>query len=428
MGMFSLTSNVNGNLNTATGYNALGNSVSASNNTANGYAALAANKASNNTAIGASALASNTTGDGNTAVGTEAATAGSGSGFQNSAFGYQSLYNNSSNYNVGIGTQTLYNNTSGSANVAIGCFAGYNRNGLIRCTFAGYGADASFNSLTNATAIGYNAIVNASNKIRLGDAGITVVESNAGSWTVSDGRFKSNIKENVKGLAFINLLKPVTYNFDTKKFQDFLIQNYPDSIKNQRMTALNNEAMAKASGVLQTGFVAQDVAAAVKKSGYDFNGVHAPENATDNWSLSYEKIVVPLVKAVQELSKMNDDKDAKIDNLQKQIDDLKAMILSGNTSLKSSAFTTLPDASLSQNNPNPFSNTTTIGYSLPQKFTSAYINITDKTGKTLKTIQLSGSGKGTLTIDAATFAAGAYQYSLMVDGRWTETKQMILAK
>ena len=37
--------------------------------------------------------------------------------------------------------------------------------------------------------------------------------------------------------------------------------------------------------------------------------------------------MVPLVKAVQELSKMNDEKTAKIDDLQKQLNELKSMII-----------------------------------------------------------------------------------------------------
>ena len=84
--------------------------------------------------------------------------------------------------------------------------------------------------------------------------------------------------------------------------------------------------------------------------------------------------------------------------------------------------------SLQQNIPNPFSHVTTIGYSLSQKFTSAQIVITDKNGKTLKAINISSNGKGSLNVDASTLASGAYQYSLYVDGKLIETKQMVLTK
>jgi hypothetical protein len=61
-------------------------------------------------------------------------------------------------------------------------------------------------------------------------------------------------------------------------------------------------------------------------------------------------------------------------------------------------------------------------------FTNAQIVITDKNGKPLKQMNISGSGKGTVNIDAATLSAGAYHYSLVVDGRVISSKQMILTK
>ena len=78
--------------------------------------------------------------------------------------------------------------------------------------------------------------------------------------------------------------------------------------------------------------------------------------------------------------------------------------------------------------PNPFSNTTYISYVLPQKFTTAQIVTTDETGKTVRQINLTGSGKGSLKVDASALASGVYQYSLIVDGRLIATKQMVLVK
>jgi hypothetical protein len=75
---------------------------------------------------------------------------------------------------------------------------------------------------------------------------------------------------------------------------------------------------------------------------------------------------------------------------------------------------TMSSASLDQNIPNPFSNTTTINYSLPQHFTSAQIIITDNAGKVLKQVNVSGSGKGFLQLNASAFFFLSYQYSLLV--------------
>ena len=83
---------------------------------------------------------------------------------------------------------------------------------------------------------------------------------------------------------------------------------------------------------------------------------------------------------------------------------------------------------LEQNIPNPFNYSTTINYTLPQQYSSAQIIITDKSGKLLKQVNISGNGNGSIKVDASALASGAYQYSLYVDGKLMDTKQMVLTK
>jgi hypothetical protein len=63
---------------------------------------------------------------------------------------------------------------------------------------------------------------------------------------------------------------------------------------------------------------------------------------------------------------------------------------------------------------------------LPQKFLTAQIIITDKNGKQLKQLNISESGNGTVNIDATTLSPGIYNYSLIIDGRIINSKQMIV--
>jgi hypothetical protein len=85
-----------------------------------------------------------------------------------------------------------------------------------------------------------------------------------------------------------------------------------------------------------------------------------------------------------------------------------------------------PDASLEQNFPNPFNQSTTIRYTLPETFRSARILITTSSGRVFKQIPVSGSGANSITIEAGTFATGIYYYSLILDDTLVDTKRMIV--
>jgi hypothetical protein len=156
------------------------------------------------------------------------------------------------------------------------------------------------------------------------------------------------------------------------------------------------------------------------------------------YTLNFSGFGVIAIKGIQELMKIKEEKDVVIDSLKSEIQNLKsemgeikAMLQKGNqTSFSSNATisTSLTDASLEQNAPNPFAGATSVRYTLPQKFTTAQIIITDKAGKAIKQLNISGSGKGTVNIEASALSSGTYNYSLIVDGKIIATKQMALTK
>jgi len=88
----------------------------------------------------------------------------------------------------------------------------------------------------------------------------------------------------------------------------------------------------------------------------------------------------------------------------------------------------LTSAVLHQSQPNPANNSTVISYTLPAKFTSAKIRITDYTGNTIKEIKLNGAGNGNINTNVQSLNAGSYKYSLLIDGMMVETKTMIVVK
>jgi hypothetical protein len=83
---------------------------------------------------------------------------------------------------------------------------------------------------------------------------------------------------------------------------------------------------------------------------------------------------------------------------------------------------------LYQNNPNPFSVSTTINYYLDNNASNASILIFDMQGTLLKTVTLSNTGKGSIVISGGELNAGMYMYSLVANGKEVDTKRMILTK
>jgi hypothetical protein len=147
-------------------------------NTGIGANALSALSTGNsNTAVGANALSANNTGNQNTAVGQLALRANT-SGVYNEAVGNAALNANTMGYsNAAFGGNALVSNATGFQNTAVGNGAGTtavagnaNTTGSNN-TFVGYNSGpASPTQLTDATAIGANALVGCSDCIVLGDS------------------------------------------------------------------------------------------------------------------------------------------------------------------------------------------------------------------------------------------------------------------
>lgn len=424
-GMFN---NTTGSENTAIGVHSLFTNTTGYRNVSVGNRALFANTTgTENTAMGWWALQFNTTGIDNTAVGIVSLTNNT-TGWYNAAVGYGSLLtNNTGIFNTAMGTVSLWSNTTGSYNAACGTGALFN-NVTGDCNSAlGRAADVNAPNLNNATAIGCGALVNAANKVRFGDAAVTVVEGPV-AYTISDGRFKSNIREeDVKGLDFINKLRPVVYNFEGRKFEEFLTKDMPDSIR----TFYMSKDFKPATVIRQSGFIAQEVEKAAKEAGYDFNGVHTPESAKDNYSLAYGQFVVPLVKGMQEQQQMIEKQENTIKLLQKQLDEIKALMIASQGKENISGSNNRIDLAdkntivLNQNVPNPFAESTVISYNIPTAFNNAQILFSNVDGTMIKTFDIKEKGNGTLNVFANDLTSGLYKYALIVDGKTIDTKSLV---
>ncbi|MFL5788419.1 MAG: hypothetical protein ACJ748_10225, partial [Flavisolibacter sp.] len=476
-GYQALVSNITANYNTANGYQALYSNTTGSYNTANGPNSLYSNTTGGlNSASGQNSLLSNTTGSFNTASGYSSLNANTTGGL-NSAFGYFSLPNNTTAFgNTGFGQYTLYYNATGNYNTAIGFSAGDGTTNPIQGTFLGSFTTGGAN-LTNMTAIGYNAYVDASNKVVVGNTAVTSIGGYANWTNFSDGRYKKNIKEDVPGLEFINQLRAVTYTIDVDGIEkaktslqknmsrneqpmsapiksnanvelpsishagkslpgvsehaqpNFQTFNTPSSqnvavpqipqIKQPESSEQDKIAKQEKAKIKYTGFVAQEVEKAAQKLGYDFSGVDAPKTKDGFYGLRYGDFVVPLVKAVQELSKKNEELQNKNDELEKRLTKLESIILDKKD------INTIASLNLQQNTPNPAGNSTRIQYSIPSATNRAQLVLSNNLGQVIKTVPLNASG--VINLDTSLLSSGVYNYSLIVDGKIIDTKKLVKA-
>lgn len=316
-GYISMINNTLGYNNNAFGYGTLNSNTTGFDNNAFGYFSLNSNTiGTNNSAFGSSNLVSNISGLGNTAMGFSSLFKNTTGNF-NIALGGFSMYENiSGGNNYGIGYSAMRNNTTGNYNIAIGQQAMYNNVDGNYNTFLG-SATSTGASFTDATALGFGATVTASNQIRLGDIFVSSIGGQVGWSTLSDQRFKKEVKNNVPGLEFIKKLKPVTYFVDVDALENYI--KTPDSLRVKNTK--NLKPLTR-----QTGFLAQQVAQAAKEIDYEFSGVDAPKNPTDYYSLRYAEFVVPLVKAVQELESKNEILEKINKNLEDRLKKIEEML------------------------------------------------------------------------------------------------------
>ena len=310
--------NTDGEDNIAIGKNAYDAADGEGNNIAIGKDALggSVNGGEFNVGIGTQVFENLTSGDHNTAMGYQA---GSGltSGTSNTMYGVSSIGNAAvtGSDNVAVGRNAGYAMTSGDDNVIVGHTAGEALTEGLRNTLIGRSAGDALTTGDNnviigkdcASAavgtdqqivIGYNVTSVGADNISIGNGNTSRVyndfSSNA-TWTrSSDERLKKEIKTNDDcGLDFLNDLRTVTFKWKSPSEQPKEFNSHDP-----------NKTEADHKDKLY-GFIAQEVKSVLDKHNItDFNGWNSAADGEDNniQGISYEMFVVPLVKAVQELS------------------------------------------------------------------------------------------------------------------------------
>jgi len=288
-------------------------------------AGKATNSGTGNVAVGRNSLVTNTSGSRNVALGQNAVEYPDTEN-DNVGIGYNALAGTiaGGEFNVAIGNQSLDAVTSGDDNLAAGYNSGTNiTSGTDNVAIGkdamsvvvggsgniclGSGADVADGAADFTTAIGfqvggtagYTTIGKTTDDIRAAHGNTT--------WnTVSDERFKKNIETSDAGLAVINDLRPVTYNWKTKGEVPEWSEIYEQGSNEQYKNSKHNH-----------GFIAQEVKAVIDSHSELKDGFNMWDERPDGQQEVGETAIVPiLVKAVQELS-------ATVTTLQQEINTLK---------------------------------------------------------------------------------------------------------
>jgi len=231
----------------------------------------------------------------------------------------------------------------------------------------------------------------------------------SGQWLSSDVRLKKNItnlnKSNIKLLLQLNA---ASYQLiDPSKLET---------------TASNDSANSSVKSMLEGDFESR------VHFGYlaqDFEKIFPNLVKTDSngyKALNYIELIPVIIEALKE-------QDSVISVQNAHIKELENSLQSSN--LKSSTLVTDAEtntASLDQNSPNPFNQSTTIGYYVPEAVHSAVIYIYNMNGLQIKSFSIQSKGKGDIIIDGSELQPGMYFYTLIADGKEIDTKRMILTQ
>jgi hypothetical protein len=146
-----------------------------------------------------------------------------------------------------------------------------------------------------------------------------------------------------------------------------------------------------------------------------------------------QKENLELFSKMETLENKNQLLESTVAELVKKFDDIcKLPCVQGNTQLEGKgnifgqSVTLTQPASLGQNEPNPFTESTVIRYFIPEGVGSSRIDVRNTENKVVGSFPVNVVGHGNITISAGTLAAGTYYYSLVINNQVFETKKMVI--
>lgn len=226
---------------------------------------------------------------------------------------------------------------------------------------------------------------------------------------VSDENYKTNIEPFEDGLSVIRQINPISYRYTGElglpSDEDFI------GVTAQQMQDIAPYTV----GTIELA----DVDGSVHQL-LSYNGA----------ALKYV-----IINALKELEERNDSLHERTQWLENQLTELMGVVYSCCSIEPQQRRTEIEQTTqhekkglgfvLDQNDPNPFSSSTDITYSIPKSTSKASLVVFDSKGRTVNKYDLTERGSGFLTVYGSGLESGIYFYSLVLDGRVAETKRMV---
>jgi hypothetical protein len=232
-------------------------------------------------------------------------------------------------------------------------------------------------------------------------------------YVTSDKNLKQNIREFEDALSIINKLKPQNYEFkkDTKYSFLHLPKGSHYGLMAQDLEQILPNLVSVSQHEVRTVKPSPGVAQQQTKESITIKAVN------------YAELIPVMIKGMQEQQIQIEKLSVTNETLQKEIDELKSLI----SKISNGGSTTSSTGYLKQNVPNPAGNNTVISYYLPDNSGQAQIRVTDSKGRALK-VYTAKKGDGQVNIKSGEFTSGIYTYTLYVNDKKIDSKQMIIIK
>ncbi|MEM8527283.1 MAG: tail fiber domain-containing protein [Bacteroidota bacterium] len=228
-----------------------------------------------------------------------------------------------------------------------------------------------------------------------------------GSWSnASDRRLKQDIEDFKDGLEEVLQIHPVWYRYNGK----FGLPT------DERYVGIIAQEMKEVAPYTIKPYTDKDEETGESGEYLNYNGT---------------AVTYMLVNAVQEQQIIIEEKDKRIDELEARLAKIEATLFGkdkANSKTDKSSSVVLTNAQLYNNQPNPFTGSTTLRHFIPESVVQAELRITNANGETIKVLNIIDRGEGQTTLAAYALSAGSYFYTLVLDGKVLETKQMVLVE